>query len=154
MARNLGNNDLERLRRIKIVGDYVFKTEATIIKTQKYISENYFPISVYTVKTYLDAYKKLDMEKYGELERIKNAHLESRLDDKKTIERIKKIVHMYLVEGKNLDEIAKILEVSYDIVYRDMTNRLPKINENLARQVSQEFNRRKLLNLGKRTKNK
>lgn len=61
---------------------------------------------------------------------------------------------MYLVEGKNLDEIAKILEVSYDIVYRDMTNRLPKINENLARQVSQEFNRRKLLNLGKRTKNK
>ena len=61
---------------------------------------------------------------------------------------------MYLVEGKNLDEIAKILEVSYDVVYRDMTNRLPKINENLARQVSQEFNRRKLLNLGKRTKNK
>ena len=52
--------------------------------------------------------------KYGELERIKNAHLESRLDDEKTIERIKKIVHMYLVEGKNLDEIAKILEVSYD----------------------------------------
>lgn len=61
---------------------------------------------------------------------------------------------MYLVEGKNLDEIAKILEVSYDVVYRDMTNRLPRINENLARQVSQEFNRRKLLNLGKRTKNK
>lgn len=26
MARNLGNNDLERLRRIKIVGDYVLKT--------------------------------------------------------------------------------------------------------------------------------
>lgn len=61
---------------------------------------------------------------------------------------------MYLVEGKNLDEIVKILEVSYDIVYRDMTNRLPRINENLARQFSQEFNRRKLLNLEKRTKNK
>lgn len=94
------------------------------------------------------------MKKYGELERIKNAHLESRLDDEKTIERIKKVVHMYLVEWKNLDEIAKILEVSYDVVYRDMTNRLPRINENLARQVSQEFNRRKLLNLGKRIKNK
>ena len=46
---------------------------------------------------------------------------------------------MYLVEGKNLDEIAKILEVSYDIVYRDMTNRLPKINENFCFCIDSHF---------------
>lgn len=30
MARNLGNNDDERLRRIGIVGEYVLKTGASI----------------------------------------------------------------------------------------------------------------------------
>lgn len=49
---------------------------------------------------------------------------------------------MYLVDGKNLEEIAQIFDVSYDVVYRDMSRRLPKINEELAKLVSQEFKRR------------
>lgn len=61
---------------------------------------------------------------------------------------------MYLVDGKNLEEIAQIFDVSYDVVYRDMSRRLPKINEELAKLVSQEFKRRSQMNLNRGKKSK
>lgn len=73
---------------------------------------------------------------------IKMSHLESNINDEKIWKRILDTAYMYLVDGKNLEEIAQIFDVSYDVVYRDMSRRLPKINEELAKLVSQEFKRR------------
>lgn len=47
------------------------------------ISENYFPISVYTVKSYLDIYKRLNMAYNEKLVEIKMSHLESNINDEK-----------------------------------------------------------------------
>ena len=59
MARTVDNED-ERLRRIIMVGKYVAETGSSTRKTAKYFTENYFPISNYTVSDYCNRYKKLE----------------------------------------------------------------------------------------------
>ena len=127
MARTLGNNDKERLRRIKLVGNYVRATHDSTRATADYFTKNEFKISNYTVKVYLDKFQQLFPER-GETVALSIAeNSEDTIKDPKVKNRVAMAAILY-GRGHTIQEVAKKLDVSYWVIYRDLHSRLPHLD--------------------------
>jgi transposase len=146
MAQTLGNNDKERKRRIILVGSYALGG-ASIREIQKILEKQKIKISTCTISNYLKEYKKLFPSKSEEIEEIKQEHLKANLTNEKVQERVKRVTELYLIEGKSVEDIANELKLSYYVIYRDLVNRLPKLDERLAEVVKKEMAIRNKQNL-------
>lgn len=125
MARTVDNED-ERLRRIIMVGKYVAETGSSTRKTAKYFTENYFPISNYTVLDYCNRYKKLEPALKDKIVSSMKENKPISVEDESVKQRIKQVVKL-LKEGFTLEEIANSLHTSYWTIYRDISSRIDKL---------------------------
>lgn len=149
MAKTYSNLSEEELQeKILMVVDYIIETKCSTRKAAKYATENGFPISNVSVHNII--HKKLptiDMEKYQKVVEILNANTPKSIEDAKIKVRIYSAA-AYVLQDFTIPEIAKMLDSTPDIIYDDLTSRLPRLDTSLAKEVKRKFQEHKLENLG------
>lgn len=156
MARTL-KDDEERLRRIMLIGEYMYVTGSSTRKTAKYFTENYFEISNYTVSQYLKLYSEMNPDKKNKIKEMIEERTVTSLDDENVKNRVLKVADLVL-EGYTLEEIAKTMaaeneiEEMYWTVYRDIHNRLAKLDIDKYNQIKVILKERSLDNLNDKNK--
>lgn len=128
MAKNIKDEDLRNERVIE-VALYVKKTKASSRVAAKYFTENRFPISNVTVNDYLkNRLPKINPALYEEIKPIIDSHTPKTVDTVEVKKRIYSAVSL-LFQDYTIPEIAKQLNSTIDIIYDDLTERLPKIEK-------------------------
>lgn len=138
MAKNL-KDDEERNRRVLEVAEYVKATKASTRQTAKYFTENKFQISNATVNDYLrNRLPKLNKELAREINEILMANTPKTVETVEVRKRIYSAVSL-LFQDYTIAEIAKELNSTVDIIYDDLTTRLPKIENqpDILKQVKE-----------------
>lgn len=150
MAKTVETEE-ERLERINLVANYIIDNKASVRKTSEYFSENYFPISIATISDYCQRFMKLYPSRAEELKEVIDKNKPKTIKDDEVLLRIKRNYNLF-IEGKTIDEIAALTEVDYWIIYRDLTERLPRISKDIFEKDVKpvlEARSRKNLNNGK-----
>lgn len=145
MAKTIGDSE-ERDKRIKLIGDYYRNHDTSIRKTASFFTENFFEISTYTVKDYLERYKVM-YPSYKNIidEKLKN-NKPSSIEDENVKNRVMEVTRLFK-SGLMVKDIADYLGLTSDIVYRDLVERLPKINLQEAKEVSEIMKKNRYNNL-------
>lgn len=157
MARTLGNDDEERYRRIKLVVDYI-RDGFSIRKIKELFDEEHnITISIATISDYARRGKKM----FGNSDVIDSTFYKNNKDklvfhdgtiNEEVKMRVVKEAKLYYVEGYNLEEISNELNIPYHVVYRDLKEKLPRINSELAENVKKMMSDNRLDNLEKNNK--
>lgn len=131
MAKNLKDEDLRNERVIE-VALYVKETKASTRQVSKYFTENRFPISNATVNDYLkNRLPKINPALYEEIKPILASHVPKTVETVEVRKRIYSAVSL-LFQDYTVEEIAKELNSTIDIIYDDLTRRLPKIEKDAS----------------------
>lgn len=139
--------DEERRERIKMVGEYYINTpNASVRSTSQYFKENYFDISIATVSNYIEQYKKLYPNKAKKVQEVIDSRTPKTVDDKYIRDRVLKEARMVL-QGFTIEQISEINEIEYWVVYRDLGERLRKVDIELYAAVCTILNQNSLDNL-------
>jgi predicted DNA-binding protein YlxM (UPF0122 family) len=129
MAKNLKDDEL-RNKRVLEVAEYVKRTKASTRQTAKYFTENFYAISNATVNDYLrNRLSKLNKELYLEINKIIANNTPKTVETVEVRKRVYSAVSL-LFKDYTIAEIAEELHSTVDIIYDDLTNRLPKIENN------------------------
>jgi len=145
--------EAEREERIILVGEYFLAhPDCSTRDIADYFSnlENGFKISNVTVLDYIRRYK--EMLTSTKLEEVDD-HIESNKPKGVSSPYVRYRVLLFaqrILEGMSVDEIACDYNISYWTVYRDLSERLAKIDQELYLKVCDEFDRRRLNNLQKK----
>ena len=139
--------DEERLERIKLVGDYYTNTkDASVRSTVEHFKNMNINISVYTVSKYIEMYKKLFPQKAKKVQDIIDSRTPKTVEDKEIKERILNEAKMVLA-GHTIEQIAELTGTEYWVVYRDLGQRLQKIDNELYAVVGVILSQNSLGNL-------
>ena len=142
----------ERNNRIKLVGEYYINTpNASVRSTSQYFKENYFDISIATVSNYIDLYKKLYPNKAKIVDDVIESRTPKTVEDKYIRDRVLKEAKMIL-QGFTIEQISELNDIEYWVVYRDLGERLKKVDIELYDAVCTIFNQNSLDNLNYRKK--
>lgn len=132
MARKVESED-ERLRRIFLIRDYVLtkieKGEKFSTRSiAKYFTDNdFFSVSNNTVSVYLNSLAKLDPISYEKIQKVLEANKPKTINDEDVKIRINMAVDL-LLQDYTMEEIANRLGVSTNTIFRDLNDRLEKMN--------------------------
>ena len=142
----------ERNNRIKLVGEHYINTpNASVRSTSQYFKENYFDISIATVSNYIDLYKKLYPNKAKIVDDVIESRTPKTVEDKYIRDRVLKEAKMIL-QGFTIEQISELNDIEYWVVYRDLGERLKKVDIELYAAVCTIFNQNSLDNLNYRKK--
>ncbi len=142
----------ERNNRIKLVGEYYINTpNASVRTTSQYFKENYFDISIATVSNYIELYKKLYPNKAKKVDEVIESRTPKTVEDKYIRDRVLKEAKMIL-QGFTIEQISELNDIEYWVVYRDLGERLKKVDIELYAAVCTIFNQNSLDNLNYRKK--
>lgn len=144
MAANI--NDVEREKRIELVGDYFYNQNTSVRKTTEFFKMNFFPISIPTIYDYLNRYMKKYPQKKEVIEEKLKSNKATSIENKDIRDRVINNAR-YLLLGYTIEEVSEYTKTSYWTVYRDLTERLPKIDPKLNEEVIELLNNRKMSNL-------
>lgn len=139
-------DDIERDRRIDLIGDFFVQEKTSVRKTTKFFCDNFFPISSTTVYDYLKRY----MNKYPERKNLVLEILSNNKEDSVEEESVRNRVMnnlKYALSGYTVEEISSLSKISYWTVYRDLSDRLSKIDMKLSNEVIIVLDKRKRNNL-------
>lgn len=146
MARTVGNDE-EREQRIQMVGEYVIQTGSSTRETTAFFSENFFSISNYTVHEYIKLFIKKYPQRKEELQKAIEGNKEQTIDNPEVYNRVMYNASLVINANMSIEEISQTTGVNYWIVYRDLTDRLKRINEELYYTVKSIFEENKNGNL-------
>ena len=142
----------ERNNNIKFVGEYYINTpNASVRTTSQYFKENYFDISIATVSNYIELYKKLYPNKAKKVDEVIESRTPKTVEDKYIRDRVLKEAKMIL-QGFTIEQISELNDIEYWVVYRDLGERLKKVDIELYAAVCTIFNQNSLDNLNYRKK--
>ena len=144
MAANV--DDVEREKRIELVGDYFYNQNTSVRKTTEFFSMNFFPISVATVYDYLNKYMKKYPDKEEKIKEKLHSNKATSIENRDIRNRVINNAR-YILLGYTIEEVSKYTKTSYWTVYRDLTERLPKIDLKINEEVMNLLNERKMGNL-------
>lgn len=149
MAKTYSNLTEEELKeKILMIADYIIETKCSTRKAAKYATENGFPISNVSVHNMIHKkLPKIDLERYQKIMKILSDNAPKSIEDANTKIRIYTAVS-YLLQDFTIEEIAKMTDSTFDIIYDDLTTRLPKLDAKLAKGVKSKLLEHKLENLG------
>lgn len=153
----------EMVKRVKEVADYAIKTGASTRQISAYFTENRFPISNATVCDYLN--KKLPQID-GERYRLVKAVIEKNTPKTITSIEVKKRIYQavfLLLQGLTIPQVVEkmnkqeefSMKITFDIIYDDLTKRLPKIenDSSIIEKVQSCLQRNRLSTLNNQGKN-
>ena len=124
---------LEIERRVELTGKFFIESECSFREIAEIFSSDpnkYFDASHVTIRDYINKYKSKYPELKDKIDYIININKGSTIKDDLVLNRIKNVYNL-LTEGKNFEQISKILSESYWVVYYDIHLRLRKIDEDL-----------------------
>ncbi len=155
MAHNYTDlSDEEMNKNINMIADYIIKTKCSTRKAALYAKEQGFPISNNTVHTLMiHKLPLINLQKYEKVKSIFEANKPKTIQDKDTLKRVLEATNL-LLDGFNVLEIAEKLSSTQDIIYDDLTSRLPKIDYIKAQEVKEKLEKNRLNNLQRKTSNK
>lgn len=157
MAKTV-ETDEERIERVYKVRDYVLEKIANNEKFStrsiaKHFTENEFSISNNTVDVYLNKLEKLDKNSYEIIKNYLEKNKPKTINDNSVKLRILQATKLLLTDH-TIEEIAKELNSTPTVIYRDLIRRLPKIeqNEEILTAVTDTLTKHSLENIKKRKK--
>lgn len=127
--------DEERLIRIKRVLELI-SSGMSYRECAKYLSENEFKISHVTVKDYVDRAEELGYELYNDSRKVVENNTPKTIEDEEVQKRIKKVYEL-LKENYTIEQIAKALESTPMIIYRDF-KRIQTLNDEQLKDLNIE----------------
>lgn len=127
----------ERELLIRLVGKYFLETGASTREIAAHFTELGFPLSNATVSDYIARYKKENSEKRSIIEEKIYDNAPKTIEDK-GVEVRTMYATKYFLQGHTAEEIAKAFGVSPSVIYRDLNERLPQIETNIALITSEE----------------
>ena len=137
----------ERLERIKLVVEYYINTkDASVRSTVEHFKNMNISISVATVSKYIELYKKIYPQKAKMVQEVINSRLPKTIENKEIRERVLKEAKMVL-EGFTIEQISNLTDCEYWVVYRDLNQRLQKVDIELYTFVCTILNQNSLENL-------
>ena len=139
-------SDDERERRIYLVGTFFLEEKSSIRKTAAFFTENFFSISSATVHDYLNRFINKYPNTKEQILSIIESNKEDSIEKHEVRERVLKNLKLAL-SGYTVEEISARTNTSYWTVYRDLRERLPKIDEEYYKQVVLILNENKERNL-------
>lgn len=139
-------SDDERERRVYLVGTFFLEEKSSIRKTAAFFTENFFSISSATVHDYLNRFINKYPNTKEQILSIIESNKEDSIEKHEVRERILKNLKLAL-NGYTVEEISVRTNTSYWTVYRDLRERLPKIDEEYYKQVVLLLNENKERNL-------
>lgn len=137
--------DEERIEITKVIADYIINNSSSTRKAAEH-----FKISNATVSTLMnELLPKIDQEKYFKVQNILNGNKPKTITDEETKQRVIKAAEL-IKEGFTVQEIAKSMGVTINVINEDLQTRLPRISESLYNEVKaiQLQNSRNNLHLG------
>lgn len=154
MAQNYSYLSEEELKeKILMIADYIIDNKASLRAAAKYASDNGFKISHVSVHYLLqNKLMELDKNRYEKVMAIINEHLPKSIEDDEVKSRVNAATSL-LLQDFTIEEIAERLNSTFDIIYDDLTNRLPKLDSKKADLVKSRLEKHRLKNL-ERAKNK
>ena len=139
-------SDDERERRVYLVGTFFLEEKSSIRKTAAFFTENFFSISSATVHDYLNRFINKYPNTKIKILSIIESNKEDSIEKHEVRERVLKNLKLAL-SGYTVEEISVRTNTSYWTVYRDLRERLPKIDEEYYKQVVLLLNENKERNL-------
>ena len=139
-------DDIERERRIDLIGDFFIQEKTSIRKTTKFFCDNFFPISSATVYDYLKRYMNKHSEKKDLVLEILSNNKEDSIEEESVRNRVINNLK-FALSGYTIEEISSLSNISYWTVYRDLSDRLSKIDMKLSKEVIIILDKRKRNNL-------
>lgn len=139
-------DDIERDRRIDLIGDFFIQEKTSVRKTTKFFCNNFFSISSATVYDYLKRYMNKYPEKKDLVLEILSNNKEDSIEEESVRNRVINNLK-YALAGYTVEEISSISNTSYWTVYRDLSDRLSKIDMKLSNEIIIVFDKRKRNNL-------
>ena len=127
-------SDDERKRRVYLVGTFFLEEKSSIRKTAAFFTENFFSISSATVHDYLNRFINKYPNTKEQILSIIESNKEDSIEKHEVRERVLKNLKLAL-SGYTVEEISVRTNTSYWTVYRDLRERLPKIDEEYYKQV-------------------
>lgn len=94
----------------------------------QYLTENEFPISYVTVKDYIERGKMIHKSKFDEARKVLETNKSKTIDDEDVLNRVKNVYEL-LKQGFTFEEIAKKLNSTQFVVYRDFENRIQMLSD-------------------------
>lgn len=137
--------DEERIEITKAIADYIINNYCSTRKAAVH-----FKISNATVSTLMnELLPKIDQEKYFKVQSILNGNKPKTIADEEIKQRVEKAAEL-IKEGFTVQEIAKSMGVTINVINEDLQTRLPRISESLYNEVKaiQLQNSRNNLHLG------
>ncbi len=137
----------ERLERIKLVGEYYINTkDASVRSTVDHFKSINIDISTATVSKYIELYKKLYPNKAKKVQEVIDSRTPKTVEDKEIRDRVLKEAKMVL-KGFTIEQISELTDTEYWVVYRDLGQRLQKVDIELYALVCTIMNQNSLDNL-------
>lgn len=148
MAKTYSNLSEEELNeKILMIADYIIETKCSTRKAAKYATEKKFPVSNVTVHSMMhNKLPKIDIEKYKKVINILKGNTPKSVEDAQTKVRIYTATSL-LLQDFTIPEIAEQAESTPDIIYNDLTARLPKLDKELSKAVIRKLSEHRLENL-------
>lgn len=143
-GRNLAK---EKEELIRMVAEHILSTGDSYRKTALYFKSLGYSISHVTVRDYLEKYKELKMDQVENILKVVENNKVDLIENEKILRRVLLVADLVL-DGYLLEEIAEKLEVTYWTVYRDIHNRLPKVDLDKYQKILLILSSRSNDNLG------
>lgn len=137
--------DEERIEKIIQVANYIIETKTSTRKAAKQ-----FNISNATVSDWMNGLlKKIDIKKYLDVQQILNKNTPKTITDEEVKNRVLMAAYL-IIQGFTVEEIAKSMEVTINVINEDLQTRLPKLDFELYTQIKmiQKQNSLENLNIG------
>lgn len=134
-------NELEE--RIIAVCEYIIKNNSSYRRAGAE-----FGVSIATVSDYCQRFAKLKPQRYQELRNVIDKNTEPTIKDENVKKRVLENAKL-IVSGKTIEEISEDTGIDYWVVYRDIKDRLKKVDIELYEEVSKVLQSRKNANLNR-----
>lgn len=138
MAQTVGNYE-ERDKRIELIGEYVLSTGDSTRNTADYFSKNFFRISNNTVSEYCKEYLRRHPDRKGLMDKVIENNKAQTIDNESVSNRVFNNANLVINNGMTIEEVSKATGISYWTVYRDLTDRLEKLDKELYDEVKRRF---------------
>ena len=138
----------ERNYYIGLVGNYFLTyDDSSLRKCARYLKvEKRISLSLPTIKSYLHEFVMKNPKKGKEILNIIDKNTSDKTEDKEVRKRVKTVAQMFIA-GNSVYDISKNLGVSINTIYRDLNDRLKKIDIDLYNKVKYLLNEHSLSNL-------
>ena len=137
----------ERNYYIDLVGNYFLnEDEPSIRKCMAYLNENNIVLSVTTIRCYINTFVKNNPQKGLDILKKLDTNKPKTIDDDNVKNRVLKAAKM-IKENKTIEQIAKCLDSTSNTIYKDLTVRLKKLDQDLYNQIKPILKEHSISNL-------